>query len=66
MAARAVSDPDVGAYLVTKQPLSKGPGRAEDVAEAVLSLAEPAGRFLTGVVLNVDGGWSVSEGQVSP
>ena len=62
MAARAVSDPTIRAYLAEKQPIRGGPGSAEDVAEAILFLSESASRFLTGVVLNVDGGWSVSEG----
>lgn len=60
MAARAVNDPAILDYLARKQPLRGGPGSAEDVAEAILYLAEPASRFLTGVVLNVDGGWKIS------
>jgi NAD(P)-dependent dehydrogenase (short-subunit alcohol dehydrogenase family) len=63
MAARALQSPEISAYLRTKQPISGGPGRDLDVAEAALVLAEPATRFITGVVLNVDGGWSISEGQ---
>jgi NAD(P)-dependent dehydrogenase (short-subunit alcohol dehydrogenase family) len=64
MAGRAVADPTIRAYLATKQPMSAGPGTPEDCAQAALFLCEPASRFLTGVVLNVDGGWCVSEGQV--
>jgi NAD(P)-dependent dehydrogenase (short-subunit alcohol dehydrogenase family) len=64
MAVRAVTDPAIRAYLATKQPLAAGPGTAEDCAQAALFLCEPASRFLTGVVLNVDGGWCVSEGQL--
>ena len=63
MAARAVGNPEISTYLQTKQPIAGGPGRDVDVAEAALFLAEPATRFVTGVVLNVDGGWSVAEGQ---
>jgi len=63
MAARAVSDPAVLAYLATKQPITAGPGSPEDCAEAALYLCEPASRFVTGVELTVDGGWCVSEGQ---
>ena len=44
--------------------MAGGPGTPEDCAEAALFLCEPASRFLTGVVLNVDGGWCVSEGQI--
>jgi len=64
MAGRAVGDPAIRAYLATKQPLAGGPGTPDDCAEATLYLCEPASRFLTGVVLNVDGGWCLSEGQV--
>lgn len=66
MAARACNDPTIRSYLSTKQPMAGGPGAAEDVAEAALFLCEPASRFMTGVVLNVDGGWSVSEGHIPP
>jgi len=44
--------------------LCGGPGMPEDCAEAALFLCEPASRFVTGVILNVDGGWCVSEGQL--
>jgi NAD(P)-dependent dehydrogenase (short-subunit alcohol dehydrogenase family) len=64
MAGRAVADPAIRAYLATKQPMAEGPGTPEDCAQAALFLCEPASRFLTGVVLNVDGGWCVSEGQI--
>jgi NAD(P)-dependent dehydrogenase (short-subunit alcohol dehydrogenase family) len=64
MAGRAVCDPDIRRYLETKQPMRGGPGSPDDCAEAALYLCEPASRFLTGVELNVDGGWCVCEGQV--
>jgi NAD(P)-dependent dehydrogenase (short-subunit alcohol dehydrogenase family) len=64
MAGRAVDDPAIRAYLATKQPLAGGPGTPDDCAEAALYLCESASRFVTGVVLNVDGGWCVCEGQV--
>ena len=63
MSRRAADDPAIRHYLASKQPIAGGPGLANDVAEAALFLAEPASRFVDGVVLNVDGGWSVSEGQ---
>jgi NAD(P)-dependent dehydrogenase (short-subunit alcohol dehydrogenase family) len=62
MAARAVADPAIQTYLATKQPIGGGPGDPSDCAEAALYLCEPASRFVTGVELNVDGGWSVCEG----
>jgi NAD(P)-dependent dehydrogenase (short-subunit alcohol dehydrogenase family) len=62
MARRAVSDPAIGAYLKTRQPLRGGPGQPDDCADAAVLLCGEGGRFLTGVVLPVDGGWCVSEG----
>lgn len=66
MAARAVGDPAIREYLATKQPMAGGPGTPADCAEAALYLCEPASRFVTGAVLNVDGGWCVSEGRHPP
>ncbi len=63
MAARAVSDEAIRHYLKTKQPLRAGPGLPEDCAEAAVFLCSDEAQFLTGVVLPVDGGWGVSEGQ---
>ena len=64
MAARAAADPSIRAFLQTKQPLSQGPAEADDVGEAALYLASSASRFVTGTVLEVDGGWRISDGQV--
>lgn len=63
MAQRAATDPEILSYLATKQPIAEGPGTADDCAEAALYLCEPASRFVTGAVLNVDGGWCLAEGQ---
>lgn len=63
MATRAAQDPEILAYLATKQPMTNGPGLAEDCAQAALTLCEPSARFITGAELTVDGGWCVSEGQ---
>jgi NAD(P)-dependent dehydrogenase (short-subunit alcohol dehydrogenase family) len=63
MARRAVQDNAVRAFLRTKQPLAGGPGLADDCAGAAVYLCSDAARLVTGVVLPVDGGWSVSEGQ---
>lgn len=64
MAARACQDDAIREFLRTKQPLSAGPGRAEDCADAAVFLCSDEARFVTGIVLPVDGGWCVSEGQV--
>jgi NAD(P)-dependent dehydrogenase (short-subunit alcohol dehydrogenase family) len=63
MAVRALGDPSIRAYLASKQPMAGGPGTPEDCAEGALYLCEPASRFVTGVVLTIDGGWCLSEGQ---
>ena len=58
MAARTKSDPALGERVAFWQPL--GPlGQPADVAEAALFLASDEARFITGVVLPVDGGWTV-------
>ncbi|HWE35072.1 MAG TPA: SDR family oxidoreductase [Isosphaeraceae bacterium] len=61
MAARAVGDPAIRAFLARKQGLAGGPCAAGDVAEAALALCESSARFVTGAELVVDGGWSVGE-----
>jgi NAD(P)-dependent dehydrogenase (short-subunit alcohol dehydrogenase family) len=66
MASRAVNDPEIRAFLASKQPLAGGPGTAADCAEAALYLCEPASRFVTGVELLVDGGWCLTNGSVGP
>jgi NAD(P)-dependent dehydrogenase (short-subunit alcohol dehydrogenase family) len=65
MAARAMGNPAIRAYLATKQPIRGGPGTPDDCAEAALYLCEPASRFVTATILTIDGGWCVSEGQHS-
>ena len=63
MSTRAVTNPTILNYLKTKQPMTGGPGHVLDCAAAALYLCEPASRFITGTVLNVDGGWCIAEGQ---
>jgi NAD(P)-dependent dehydrogenase (short-subunit alcohol dehydrogenase family) len=63
MAQRAARDPAIREVLRTKQPLAGGPGQPEDCADAAVFLCSDASRLITGVVLAVDGGWCVSEGQ---
>jgi len=58
MAKRSAGDPRIRARLRDLQPLTGEPGLPEDVAGAVRYLAGPASRFVTGVVLPVDGGWT--------
>ncbi|WP_298802717.1 SDR family NAD(P)-dependent oxidoreductase [uncultured Pseudokineococcus sp.] len=56
------SDEDALATMVERVAVGR-PGEPEDVAPAVLWLASDAARYVTGVVLPVDGGTSASTGQ---
>ena len=64
MSHRAVANDDIAAFVRTKQPLDGGRiGQPSDLDAAVVYLLSDAAKFVTGQVLNVDGGWSVSEGE---
>jgi len=63
MATRAVQDTAINRFLQTKQPLKPGPGSADDCTGAAVFLCSDEACFITGAVVPVDGGWSVSEGQ---
>jgi NAD(P)-dependent dehydrogenase (short-subunit alcohol dehydrogenase family) len=65
MARRAAEDRTILAYIKTKQPLDGGRiGQPTDLDAAAVYFLGDGSRFTTGQVLSVDGGWSVSEGQV--
>ena len=64
MSGRAADDDRIMGYVKSKQPLDGGRiGTPEDLDAAVVYLLSEASKFVTGQVLAVDGGWSVSEGQ---
>jgi NAD(P)-dependent dehydrogenase (short-subunit alcohol dehydrogenase family) len=52
------SDPDVSAQIAQAIPLGRM-ATPEDVAEPALFLASDASVYITGTVINVDGGWQV-------
>jgi NAD(P)-dependent dehydrogenase (short-subunit alcohol dehydrogenase family) len=67
MARRAAADETILKFVATKQPLDGGRiGRPDDCDGAAVFLLSDAARFITGQVLAVDGGWTVSEGQIPP
>jgi NAD(P)-dependent dehydrogenase (short-subunit alcohol dehydrogenase family) len=60
-ARRAVQEPRIASYVQARQPLDGGRvGRPEDIEGAVVYLLSDESRFVTGQVLAVDGGWSVT------
>jgi NAD(P)-dependent dehydrogenase (short-subunit alcohol dehydrogenase family) len=60
MSRRAQSDESIMDLVRRKQPLTGGILSAEEVAQAALFLLGEESRPITGQVLVVDGGWSVS------
>ena len=64
MSQRAAKDETIVAFLKTKQPLDGGRvGLPEDTDGAATFLLSDHSRFITGQVISVDGGWSITEGQ---
>jgi NAD(P)-dependent dehydrogenase (short-subunit alcohol dehydrogenase family) len=64
MSTRARENDDIMRFIATKQPLDGGRiGVPADVDGAALFLLSRDAKFITGQVLAVDGGWTVSEGQ---
>jgi NAD(P)-dependent dehydrogenase (short-subunit alcohol dehydrogenase family) len=61
MSVRAQGNPEIAAYLREKQPLAGGPIEADAVTPVALHLLSRESRMITGQVIEVDGGWSVSE-----
>ena len=65
MAQRAANDATILSFIKTKQPLDGGRiGQPADLDAAAVYFMSDVSKFATGQVLAVDGGWSVSEGQI--
>jgi NAD(P)-dependent dehydrogenase (short-subunit alcohol dehydrogenase family) len=60
MSLRAQSDPEILELMKTKQPLSEDLLDPDAIAHAALFLLGPESSQITGQLLTVDGGWSVS------
>jgi len=64
MSQRAAGNERIMTFVRAKQPLDGGRiGQPEDLDAAAVYLFSDGARFVTGQVLAVDGGWSVSEGR---
>ena len=61
MTARAQSNAEIAEYMAHKQPLRKGMLTAEDVAKTACFLLRRDSSPITGQVITVDAGWTVSE-----
>lgn len=64
MAQRAAGDNEILQFIRTKQPLEGGRiGKPEDFDAMATLLLSDASSFMTGQVVTIDGGWTVTEGQ---
>jgi len=65
MSERAQNDQEILQFIASKQPLEGGRiGQPYDLDAAAAYFMSDDSKFVTGQVLAVDGGWSVSEGQI--
>jgi NAD(P)-dependent dehydrogenase (short-subunit alcohol dehydrogenase family) len=65
MSERASKNTDIQSFIHTKQPLDGGRnGLASDLDGAALYFMSDLSKFTTGQILAIDGGWSVTEGQL--
>ncbi len=64
MSQRAAGNETIMQYVKSKQPLDGGrAGSPSDMDAAAVYLLSDASRFMTGQVLTIDGGWSITDGQ---
>lgn len=54
------ADTELGRSLIERNPMRRA-GRPEDIAAAVLFLLSPLAAYVNGVLLPVDGGWTVTQ-----
>ncbi|GAA3612901.1 SDR family oxidoreductase [Flavivirga amylovorans] len=60
MSARASKNDDIVNFMKVKQPLIEGVMDAKDVAESSVFLLSNKSKSITGEVLKIDAGWSIS------
>lgn len=61
MTTRAQGNSAIAEFMIHKQPLCKGMLTAEDIAKAACFLLRRDSSPITGQIVNVDAGWTVSE-----
>jgi NAD(P)-dependent dehydrogenase (short-subunit alcohol dehydrogenase family) len=61
MTLRAQANADITKYMIHKQPLRKGMLTVEDIAKTACFLLRGDSSPITGQILTVDAGWTVSE-----
>jgi NAD(P)-dependent dehydrogenase (short-subunit alcohol dehydrogenase family) len=66
MSRRAQDDPAILGYLARRQPLTGGPIAPDAVTEVALHLLSAEARAVTGQIVAVDAGWSVSDADLAP
>ncbi len=65
MAQRAARDKKISSFIKTKQPLDGGRiGQPNDLDGLAVYFMSEQSKFTTGQVIAVDGGWSISDGQL--
>ena len=65
MAQRAANDQEILSFIKTKQPLDGGRiGQSEDLDGLAIYFMSEQSKFTTGQIIAVDGGWTISDGQI--
>ncbi len=65
MAKRAANDEEIVEFIKTKQPLDGGRiGQSEDLDGLAIYFMSEQSKFTTGQIVAVDGGWTISDGQI--
>src|SRR3954469_17170019 len=65
MSQRAQSDPAIMQFVSSKQPLDGGRmATPADLDAAAVYFMSDESRFVTGQILSIDGGWSISDGHI--
>ena len=59
MSAQAMSDPERAGPILKRIPMGDW-GEPEDVAAAVCFLLSPDARYINGILLPIDGGYSIA------